>query len=216
MKIIALGDIHNAFETAYGILKSEQDIDVILICGDITTHGSPGEAKRAIDKFREFGKPLLAVAGNMDSGEIDRILIKSGCSINGMGVILNDVGFFGVSGAPLSPLNTPYEIPEDRIFQFAEAGYNDVLNAKWKVFVPHAPPYCTKLDLAQTGAHVGSISVRKFIEERQPDISICGHIHEARGTDILGMTKVINCGKAADGYYSIIEAGKTIQMENRG
>ena len=53
----------------------------------------------------------------------------------------------------------------------------------------HAPPYRTCLDRAgldgQTvdhvavDVHIGSIAVRRFIEERSPAAVLCGHVHEA-------------------------------------
>ena len=57
------------------------------------------------------------------------------------------------------------------------------------VFLFHAPPYGGALDLADLGSravdhapvdpHVGSIAVRRFIEERQPRITLHGHVHES-------------------------------------
>ena len=65
------------------------------------------------------------------------------------------------------------------------------------------------------GKHVGSTAVRTFIEKNKPDVVVCGHIHEARGTDILGSTLMINCGSAAQGNYAMIDIGNTVEMENR-
>lgn len=66
------------------------------------------------------------------------------------------------------------------------AGDYDLSNA---ALLFHTPPYKTKLDRAALGgrvadqvpldAHVGSIAVRKFIEVRQPLITLHGHIHES-------------------------------------
>jgi Icc-related predicted phosphoesterase len=59
------------------------------------------------------------------------------------------------------------------------------------VFLFHAPPHGTDLDRAaldgkliegiQPDVHVGSIAVRRFIEERQPLLTLHGHIHESAG-----------------------------------
>jgi putative phosphoesterase len=215
MRVLALSDIHNAYSTAERILTKEKRFDIILICGDITTHGSSIEAEKAIKDFQNYGKPVLAVSGNMDSLEIDDSLKKMNCSIDGKGTVIDNVGFFGVSAAPISSLNTPYEISEDEILQKAETGWEDVKNAKWKVFVPHSPPYKTKLDKIFTGEHVGSKSIRTFIDQHQPEIVICGHIHEARGIDKLGISQMINCGPAAKGNYAVIEIGESIILENR-
>lgn len=57
------------------------------------------------------------------------------------------------------------------------------------IFLFHSPPYQTRLDRAALdgrcfdGApldvHVGSIAIRRFIEERQPLITLHGHVHES-------------------------------------
>ena len=216
MRILAFSDIHGAYAKAERILTREMPYDLILICGDVTTHGSPAEAEEAVKQFQTYGKPLLVVSGNMDSPEIDDAFRRIGCSLNAKGTFLGEVGFFGVSAAPCSALHTPYEISEDEIFRRAESGWNDVKSARWKVFVPHAPPYKTTLDQTFIGRHVGSTAIRAFIDKYQPDVVVCGHIHEARGTDTLGVSRMINCGSTAKGYYAIIEIGETITVENCG
>lgn len=214
MKIVALTDIHGKYETASAIIGAEKP-DVVVIGGDLTTVGSMREAADALDLFgRECGM-ILVVAGNMDLPEHDDMFFQMGCSINGRGRLVGDVGFFGVSGAPHSKLKTPYEISEERILSLARSGYADVREAPIKIFVPHAPPYGTKLDIIHLGIHVGSTSVREFIEDHSPDAVICGHIHEGRGTDSIDTTTIVNCGQASHGHYAIIETGATLKIENK-
>ena len=65
------------------------------------------------------------------------------------------------------------------------------------VFLFHSPPYQTKLDRAALDGksfdhvpldvHVGSIAIRRFIEKRQPLLTLHGHIHES--TEITGSWK---------------------------
>jgi hypothetical protein len=57
--------------------------------------------------------------------------------------------------------------------------------------------------------------VRSFIEERQPDVVVCGHIHEARGMDRLGKSVLVNCGPAGKGYYVSLVIDRGITVENR-
>jgi Icc-related predicted phosphoesterase len=216
MRILAITDIHGAFGKVEAILSKDSAFDLILIGGDLTTHGTPGQAQEAVERFRQFGKPLLAVAGNMDSPAMDDTFIDLGISINGKGVVLDGVGFFGVSGSPVTPMNTPYELSEEEIGRRADAGWRQVETARWKVFVPHAPPRDTRLDTILFGRHVGSSAIRTFVEEHQPDLLICGHIHEARGTDMLGKTKMVNCGPAGRGYYTVVEIGDEMRIELRG
>lgn len=66
------------------------------------------------------------------------------------------------------------------------------------VFLFHTPPYDTPLDRAAVDGktfehvaldlHVGSIAVRRFIEERQPLLTLHGHIHES--TRLTGEWKI--------------------------
>jgi uncharacterized protein len=67
----------------------------------------------------------------------------------------------------------------------ALAGGDDLARA---VFLFHSPPYRTKLDRAALDGravehvpldlHVGSIAIRRFIAERQPLVTLHGHVHE--------------------------------------
>ncbi|OPY29844.1 MAG: hypothetical protein A4E27_00105 [Methanobacterium sp. PtaU1.Bin242] len=52
---------------------------------------------------------------------------------------------------------------------------------------------------------MGSKSIRKIIEEFQPSLNICGHIHESRGSDKIGKTTVVNPGQISDGYGCLIK-----------
>lgn len=215
MKILAVTDVHGAYHTVEAIMAHAEKVDVLVVGGDFTVVGTPKEVEDAVKSWRTFRVPILAVSGNMDVPEIDASLEKMGITINGKGVIIGEVGFFGVSAAPYSPLQTPYEISEEEIARRIQAGYQHVKGARVKVFVPHAPPYRTEVDRVFMGLHVGSKAVREFIEREQPEVCICGHIHEARGQDTIGKTQIVNCGPAKSGYYALIDVEKTITVQNR-
>ncbi len=74
-------------------------------------------------------------------------------------------------------------------------------NPKKTIYVIHAPPFNTKLDVITNRTHVGSRAVRKFIEEQQPFLTLHGHIHESpkmSGSyiDKIGNTICINVGSS--------------------
>jgi hypothetical protein len=215
MRILAISDIHGDMEKVEQIIAREFPFNAIVVAGDLTTYGTTQAAESALRKLLSYTKPVLAVAGNMDPPELENAFSDLGVSINGKGVIVADVGMFGVSASPHSPLNTPYEISEEEILHTAEAGWHDVQTARWKIFVPHAPPSDTAVDMVLSGKHVGSKGVRRFIEHHQPHVTICGHIHEARGMDRLGSTQIINCGPAGRGYYGLLTVGSEVVVENR-
>jgi Icc-related predicted phosphoesterase len=111
-------------------------------------------------------------------------------------------------------MHTPYEIDEEEIARRIEKGFVQVRECPVKVFVPHAPPYGTRVDIIHLGIHVGSTAVRDFIEAAKPAVVVCGHIHEGRGQDILEESRIVNCGAAMNGYFATIELGKEIIIKN--
>lgn len=203
MRLLCITDIHGDRERYRTILDREANqVDVIVLGGDITNFGTPRDADWFIATARQTGKPIVAVAGNCDSAQIDKYLADEGVSVSGYGRIIDSVGFFGVSAAPIWH-GTMYEFTEDEIGTLLEAGAAQVAQTHRKVVVSHAPPRDTAVDRVRSGAHVGSTAVREFVEKTQPDLVISGHIHEARGTDQVGKTIVVNCGPAFHGYYAV-------------
>ena len=205
-------DIHGRFTAVTQALAAIGEVDALLVGGDITTAGTPDDAERAIQSWRPLAPRLLAVAGNMDSAAIDERLAALGVSVDGRGVLLGDVGVFGVSAAPLSPLKTPYELTEGELERRIEEGFAAVADARVKVFCPHAPPLGTACDRLRDGRHVGSAAIRAFVEREQPDVVVCGHIHEARGRDELGRSQVVNPGPAGAGHYAVLDVGDRVTV----
>lgn len=80
------------------------------------------------------------------------------------------------------------------------------------IFLFHSPPYQTTLDRAALDGkmidqvpldvHVGSIAIRRFIEARQPRVTLHGHIHESvrlTGTYLDRIGRTVCIGAAHDG-----------------
>ncbi|MBI4417552.1 MAG: metallophosphoesterase [Ignavibacteriales bacterium] len=216
MRILAVTDIHGAYDRVESILALERNYHAVIIGGDLTTHGTRREAEDALRNLAKAGVPLYCVAGNMDPPVLEDTFSRFASSLNGRGVLLDDIGLFGVSGSPMTPMHTPYELSEEEIALRAHAGWKDVQAARMTIFVPHTPPYNTAVDVLRSGNHVGSTAVRKFVDQCHPHAVVCGHIHEARGTDRIGTTIVVNCGPAMNGYYAVITVGKEISVELKG
>ena len=79
------------------------------------------------------------------------------------------------------------------------------------IFLFHSPPYETALDRAALDGksvdyvpldlHVGSIAIRRFIEDRRPLITLHGHVHESAGItgewrDMIGGTHAYSAAHA--------------------
>jgi Icc-related predicted phosphoesterase len=84
-------------------------------------------------------------------------------------------------------------------------GWNDIEDSAIRIIVHHAPPHRTSCDRMRLGVHVGARYLRSFCEEKQPELLLCGHIHEARGRDRIGRTEIVNGGMAARGNGTLIE-----------
>lgn len=214
MNVLALTDIHGSYETAEAIARLVAP-DVLIVGGDLTSIGTVREAREAVERLQAIVPALYCVAGNMDLPEHDEIFARMGVSLNGRGAVVGDVGFCGASGAPVSRLRTPYEITEEELARRLRSGYDQVRGCRITIFVPHAPPFGTRVDIVHSGIHVGSSAVRDAIEDFAPDAVICGHIHEARGEDAIGTTKIVNCGPASDGSYALLRVGEVVMIELR-
>jgi Icc-related predicted phosphoesterase len=212
MRIAFVVDVHDRFDEVPRALEAIGPVDVLVVGGDLTNAGTPEDAERAIGLWRPLAPRLLAVAGNMDSPAIDDRLVALGVSIDGRGVIVDGVGLFGASASPPTPFRTPHEVPDETLADSAQAGLDDVASAPLKIFVPHSPPYGTVCDLLRSGEHVGSRSLRTFIEREQPDLVLCGHVHEARGEDRLERSRIVNPGPALAGHYAVVEVGEAVAV----
>ncbi|MBI2576897.1 metallophosphoesterase [Candidatus Woesearchaeota archaeon] len=67
------------------------------------------------------------------------------------------------------------------------------------IFVFHSPPFNTNLDVTYRDAHVGSKTIRSFIEGEQPPLTLHGHIHESPEVsgswkDTVGKSLCVNPG----------------------
>jgi uncharacterized protein len=215
-RIAYLVDVHGRFDAVPEALAEIGDVDLLLIGGDITTGGTPDEAERAIESWRPLAPRLLAVAGNMDSQAIDTRLAELGVGLDSRGYVLGDVGVFGVSAAPTSPLHTPYELADDELERRIESGFAPVAGCRLRIFCPHAPPLDTACDRLPSGEHVGSAIIRAFVEREQPDVVLCGHIHEARGEDVIGRSKVVNPGPVQAGHYALLAVGDEVAVSLDG
>ena len=201
MKIISFGDVHEDTKNL-GKLKDElESADLVIISGDLTNYHGKSAAQIVINSVKKYNNNILAQPGNLDQHDVNDYLSQENINLHGNGFVFNDLGIFGVGGSNKTPFNTPTEFSEKEIEQFLLAGYEKVKNCKVKIMVPHMPPKDTEVDAVGPGIHVGSSSVREFIEQYKPDICICGHIHEARARTQIGDTIILNAGMFSKGGY---------------
>ncbi|MHC1604906.1 MAG: metallophosphoesterase [Candidatus Methanofastidiosia archaeon] len=201
---MAVSDIHG--RTIGKMEKIAQDYDLLLIAGDITHFGGYAEAKNILDSLAA-NNCIAAIYGNCDHKEVGNYLNDAGISVHAKTKEAGGHYITGFSGAPKSPFNTPGEFNDKEI----GSGIIPADPAR-EIVLTHVPPYDTKVDLTGPG-HIGSRSLRSYIEKYQPILNICGHVHEARGHDLIGRTQIINPGPYYLGYYVEIRIGKSIEYE---
>jgi len=212
MKLLCITDLHGDTAALDSILAHAGAIDMVLLGGDITNFGTPNAAECLVKRTQEVCPSVLAVAGNCDSAAIDERLIELDVSLFGRGIMIGGLGFYGVSAMP--PWHGHmYELTEKHIANALESGRQQLDQSCREILVTHTPPRNTRLDATRHGEHVGSSSVREFIELTRPALVICGHIHESRGVDRLGRTQMVNCGTAFRGQYALVEAGTDVKIE---
>ncbi|HEY7587844.1 MAG TPA: hypothetical protein VIB49_03740, partial [Thermoplasmata archaeon] len=127
-----------------------------------------------------------------------------------------------------SPWRTPRELPEDQIEKRLSPLLNQVKDPARCIYLMHAPPYGTGLDIApkldtstdppkpltQGGQEilipVGSTSFRDALLETQPLIGLHGHIHETKNAAKLKRTVCVDPGSE---YSSGTLRGVIINLE---
>ena len=57
------------------------------------------------------------------------------------------------------------------------------------------------------------MALRALIDREQPDLVLCGHIHESRAIDELGPTTVVNPGPVASGHYALVRVDGDVAVE---
>ncbi|RLF19831.1 MAG: YfcE family phosphodiesterase [Thermoprotei archaeon] len=208
VRILVISDIHGYIDSVHALGQhlSDERYDILVVCGDLTHFGSISELREIISALRceVRCELLIIVLGNCDPREALSSSMKgvSAHILHGDIIVWHDFAIGGVSGGIISPFMTPIEFSEDELMM----ALNNI-GEKWhnyanRILVTHVPPYKTKVDIAHSGIHIGSSSLRKFIIEESPMVCFCGHVHEARGMDKLDNTLIINPGPLRKGYYA--------------
>jgi Icc-related predicted phosphoesterase len=198
MKLLAISDVHSSFSKLKSLLERE-NFDVILIAGDIS-NGDISDVRKILKFVKDFSEYVFFVPGNMDPAPLLEIKELEGClNLHRNKTYLRGYSIGGVGGGLISPFLTRIEFTDHEIsIALEELGYVDIL-------LSHTPPFDSGLDRVRSGLSVGSKSLRDYIERRAPLLCICGHIHESRGIERIGITFAINPGPLSWGNYAIID-----------
>jgi Icc-related predicted phosphoesterase len=173
MRILAIGDLHG---TAVGI---PSDVDAVFIAGDFTNADSVKFVEEFLDSI---SCDVLAVPGNMDRKDVLDVLESRGVSIHRKVVDYKGFKVFGFGGSSITPFGTPFEFDDEQIEEMI-AGFS----ADIAVF--HDTPYGF-FDWVG-GNSVGSMAIRRWIENMKPKLVFCAHIHEHKGVAKFNDTIIV-------------------------
>lgn len=209
---IAIGDVHESTSMLERIPGLEE-AEGLIVSGDLTNRGGTPEAQQMYEALTRRNPRLLAQIGNMDTQAVHGYLVDRDANLHlnvvelFPGLLGRRIGAFGVGFSTPTPFGTPSEVSDRQLDAWIHEVHAKARDFDELVAVIHTPPMNTRVDRLTSGGHVGSAAVRTFIEEAQPALCICGHIHEAVAEDRIGRTKIINPGMLAQGGYVRIEPG---------
>lgn len=204
MKILVITDIHSKPEKIYNYLDNNS-VDEIIITGDVTEFGPEDLFIDTLNKFASYAN-VHALQGNCDPVNADVLLDKSNIiNIHDNVSNIGDIKLVGFGGSNPTPFDTPNEYDEEILYKQLNKYHDDLSTESFTILVTHAPPLDTNTDKIESGVHVGSKSIRQIIEQTQPTLNVCGHVHESIGKDTIGKTTIVNPGDASTGHACIIE-----------
>ena len=149
------------------------------------------QLEKVANKINEFYAPVFMIHGNHEEEEN----LKKTCSnhpnitfIHKAVHHFDDYVFLGYGGGGFSNADPDFKNIAEKFFT------NEVQGKRRIIMALHGPPHGTRVDRIG-GEHTGDRNFRKFIDDIQPHLVICGHLHENAGkNERIGRTMIINPG----------------------
>jgi Icc-related predicted phosphoesterase len=189
LKLLAFSDLHRDKDHARRLVEKSAEADVVIGAGDFASIHLGLD--RTISELRAIEKPALLVPGNNETHDaLWRACAEwpSARVLHGESAEIDGISFFGLgAGIPKTPFPWSYDLDDDaaaaKLERCPQGG----------VLIVHSPPK-GHLDVA-FGRHLGSESILRAIETKQPRLAVCGHIHQCwRQEATIGETRVVNLG----------------------
>lgn len=192
MRLLAFSDLHRDLDQAQSLVERSSEADAVIAAGDFASVHEGLE--ETIEALRPISVPTILVPGNNETEDA----LRAACDgwdaatvLHGQGAEIDGQRFFGLgAGIPITPWGWSFDLDEEQAEERL-AGCPE-----GAVLVVHSPPkgHC---DTSSSGDHLGSEAILDAIEQKRPSLAVCGHIHEAWGSEEeVGPTTVINLGPA--------------------
>lgn len=192
MRLLLVADVHDGVDKIRALRGS---YDAVIAAGDYTYRRTMEAAVEALEALAQIA-PVYFVPGNTDPPELANYEKSSIVPLHGRTQRLGPYILGGAGGSLPTPFNDLFRVSEEELEAILRS-----LDPTPHILVVHNPPR-GHLDRVGGVRPVGSVAVRRYIEERQPLLAVHGHIHEDRGIDLLGDTILVNPGPLKDGYYA--------------
>jgi Icc-related predicted phosphoesterase len=205
VRLAAAGDIHCAPENRDAVLTAfdaiECEADVVLLAGDLTTHGEPEQAEVLAEACRGMKTPVVAVLGNHDlhanrADGLVEILTDAGIEVLershttrrecGIGIAGTKgfVGGFRGLGLPdfgERSLRAIYAETTAEV-EALSAGLHEIALCPFRVALLHYAPVADTLhgEPPEIWTFLGSDRLAAPILEHRPDLVLHGHAHAGR------------------------------------
>jgi Icc-related predicted phosphoesterase len=211
MNILAVTDIHSSGrinQTGLSEIIAQENIDLLIIAGDLTTWGTVKLVEKILEKFNALEIPVLYIPGNMDAPKSTEIKLTNVTPLHNKAIELSGITFIGIGGSNPTPFPCPNIFSEEEINQMLETVKQSTEEKAPIILVSHAPPKNSEADKVRGGHHVGSVAVRDFIEKYNPLAVICGHIHESKSISEIEKTLCVNPGPMAHNSGALLKVIK--------
>ena len=194
MKILAISDVHGEDnENLYKYLNNN-DIDIVIITGDITNFGPLEFVDEFIGKILDCDCEVMAVPGNCDPAGICNAIRESDaiCLHNNI-LSFDNVVLFGYGGSNPTPFDTPGEIQDNKI-------YGDVyeLLANYDFVANDEQEESQKINTSELGARLldllkgGSLSLEELVEGSGTDFaSVSMELLELQGAGLINQNQAL-------------------------
>jgi Icc-related predicted phosphoesterase len=219
IRIAAAGDVHfgasdrERARAAFAALEGR--VDLVLLAGDLTTHGEPEQAAVLAEATAELDAPVLAVLGNHDwhanrAAEVAAVLSEAGVvllerSTHVLELCGADVGVVGCKGfvggfvgnhipdfgEPL--LRALYRESVAEV-QALDAGLRAIAMCPFRIVLLHYAPTAQTLEgeRREIWAFLGTDRLAPPILEHNPDLVLHGHAHAGTFEGAVGEVPVYN------------------------
>jgi Icc-related predicted phosphoesterase len=226
VRIAAAGDVH-ASETVRERLRRVfapigEECDLLLLAGDLTTHGLPEQAAVLADACRDLPVPVLAVLGNHDhhSGvpaEVTAALVDGGIRVLDreheiveireleVGVVGTKGFVGGFPGAEIPDFGEPAlrNVYRETTLEVdaLEGGLEAVAGCHKRIVLLHYAPTSETLvgEPEPIWAFLGSGRLAGPIGMHRPDLVVHGHAHHGALEGAIGSVPVHNVAVPATG-----------------